>query len=191
MHHHRVIVGLGNPGREYALTRHNFGYLVVEAFARELDISLLAEAKFEGKVGRAVFEDTVVDLLLPTTYMNESGRSIAKFLAFYKLHPSQLIVVVDDMALPFGQLRLRSYGTSGGHNGLKSIQAELGTTEYRRLRIGINEGRNHVEHVLGKFSQEELQLLPECIERSVACLRRLLKENFQKVVNDVNRNQIQ
>jgi PTH1 family peptidyl-tRNA hydrolase len=190
--HHRVIVGLGNPGREYALTRHNLGYLVVEALASELTVSLSAESRFEGRTGRTIVDGVIVDLLLPTTYMNESGRSVAKFLAFYKLCSNQLIVVVDDMALPFGQLRLRPYGTSGGHNGLRSIQMELGTTEYRRLRVGIGAGReSHVEHVLGKFSQEELQLLPECIERSVVCLRRLLKEEFQKVVNDVNRVQIQ
>jgi len=177
--HHRVIVGLGNPGREYVLTRHNFGYLIVEALAQELGVQLLRSAKFEGRVGRALFGDVTVDLLLPTTYMNDSGRSVVKFLEFYKLQPSQLIVVVDDMALPFGQLRLRPYGTSGGHNGLKSMQAELGTTDYCRLRVGIGESQpgGAVEHVLGRFSKEELELLPDCIERSLSLLRKLLQSS--------------
>src|SRR5258708_5742010 len=132
-----LIVGLGNPGREYALTRHNMGYLIVQAFAKAQEWNFKEEMYFEAHVAKGTIEGIKVQLLLPTTYMNLSGRSVQRYVEFYKIPVEGLIVVVDDVALDFGQLRLRTMGSPGGHNGLKSIQYALGTHHYKRLRIGI------------------------------------------------------
>ena len=176
-----VVVGLGNPGREYAMTRHNLGYLVVSELARSLSAKWKLEPRFESIHAEAQFEGMKVHLLLPLTYMNESGRAVAKFLSFYKLGAQALTVVVDDLALPFGQERVRLSGSSGGHNGLKSIQAALGTMEYRRLRLGIGPDtgvlkEEMVDFVLGQFTNEEKKALPEHIMRWVCCLKKLLGE---------------
>lgn len=186
---HHVIVGLGNPGREYELTRHNLGYLVVQALAQELGLRFKNEPKFECVMASGSYEGGRVDLLLPLTYMNESGRSVAKFLAFYKLEPKDIVVAVDDMALPFGQMRIRSMGSPGGHNGLKSIQNALSTSYYLRLRLGIGtaSSEQHIDYVLGQFTSEEKKMLPEYISGAMSCLKRLLKENYHNVANDINR----
>ena len=187
--HHLVIVGLGNPGREYQDTRHNLGFLVVQALATELKVNFAMQSKFESAVAESRVLGKRVHFLLPQTYMNESGRAVAKFLNFYKLSAKELIVVVDDMDLPVGHLRIRLTGGPGGHNGLKSIQFALGTFEYLRLRMGIgrDETAQSVDHVLGRFTSEEKKLLPEYIAQGVRCLKRLITEDFHKVANDINR----
>jgi peptidyl-tRNA hydrolase, PTH1 family len=182
----RVVVGLGNPGKEYEMTRHNLGFLVVEKLAEKLEASWKYQAKFESRIA----ETKSTDLLLPQTYMNESGRAVGAWLSFYKLQVSQLIVVVDDMDLPFGHMRIRREGTSGGHNGLKSIQQVLGTTEYLRVKMGIGRGDHAVDHVLSRFTKEEKKILPEFIQQGADCVERLLEEDFEKVANDVNRKKI-
>ena len=184
-----VIVGLGNPGKEYEQTRHNIGFLIVQALADKLKIAFSRQTKFEAKVAQGMVHDVKVHLLLPETYMNESGRSVGKLLDFYKLTANELLVVVDDMALPFGHLRVRLKGSAGGHNGLKSIQEVLGTDEYLRLRVGIGKDVRvpSYDHVLGRFTSEEKKGLCDVLAQSVACLQRLITEDFHKVANDVNR----
>jgi peptidyl-tRNA hydrolase, PTH1 family len=192
------FVGLGNPGPEYENTRHNVGFLVIEEVAKKLGCSLNYEARFEGwhanakvacaKVASAKVASQKVELLKPATFMNESGRSVAKLLAYYRIEPSQLVVVVDDMALDFGQLRLRQMGSSGGHNGLKSVAEHVGTTHYARLRIGIGKPDvGHVDHVLGRFTKHERKLLDASIELAGTTLLRLVTEDFARVATDVNR----
>lgn len=184
-------MGLGNPGPEYQNTRHNVGFLVIEAVAKKLGCSLKYEARFEGWHARTKVASQTVELLKPATFMNESGRSVAKLLGYYRIEPSQLVVVVDDMALAFGQLRLRQMGSSGGHNGLKSVAAAFGTTHYARLRIGIGKADvGHVDqvgHVLGRFTEQERKLLEASIELAGATLLRLVTEDFARVATDVNR----
>ena len=160
-----LIVGLGNPGAKYAETRHNIGFKVVEALAKELDgsfslqkVAEKAEVKFKGR--------TLV-LVKPTTYMNLSGKAVNYYLQQEKIPKENLVVVTDDIALPFGKLRMKGKGSDGGHNGLKDIQATLNTTEYTRLRFGVgadfSKGRQ-VDYVLGEWSPEERETLQERID---------------------------
>lgn len=180
-----VVVGLGNPGKEYEKTRHNIGFMVLQALADDLGLSFRKEDRFEGYRAKA----SGLELLLPTTYMNESGRAVQKLLRYFQIAPSKVLVVVDDMDLPFGQLRLKAFGGSGGHNGIKSLEEHLGTTHFARLRVGI--GRpvlgSQVNYVLGGFTQEEAKLLPKVIEEALAGVKRLFVEDFSKVASDVNR----
>ena len=133
----RLIVGLGNPGPEYETTRHNVGFWFVDHLAAKLKISLAPQSKFFGKAGR----DGDVWLLEPTTYMNRSGQAVAALANFYKITPAEVLVIHDDLDLPPGGIRLKQGGGNGGHNGLKDIQAKLGTPDFWRLRIGIGHPR--------------------------------------------------
>jgi PTH1 family peptidyl-tRNA hydrolase len=187
----RVIVGLGNPGKKYELTRHNIGFLVLEALARRNGMSLKEEKEFHGKVAKGVIADQSVFLLMPTTYMNESGRAVRRYLDFYKIPSEHLLVVVDDVALAFGQLRLRKMGSPGGHNGLKSIELHLGTQNYARLRMGIGRNLQDVnlaDYVLGNFSQEEQTELPNFVQKGAQILERLVTEGLSCVMNSGNIN---
>jgi peptidyl-tRNA hydrolase, PTH1 family len=186
----RVIVGLGNPGRKYEMTRHNMGFLVVKAFADSLGWSFKDETVFCAYIAKGKIDDIVVHLVLPTTYMNESGRAVRKYADFYKLSNENVVVVNDDVALEFGQTRMRIDGSSGGHNGLKSIENHLGTRHYVRLRMGIGRSNDSDEalsdYVLDTFSKDELIGLNEFIDRGVKALRRLMKESITLVMNDIN-----
>ena len=133
----RLIVGLGNPGPEYETTRHNVGFWFVDHLADKLKVSLAPQSKFFGKAGR----DGDVWLLEPTTYMNRSGQAVAALATFYKITPAEVLVIHDDLDLPPGGIRLKQGGGNGGHNGLKDIQAKLGTPDFWRLRIGIGHPR--------------------------------------------------
>lgn len=185
----KLFVGLGNPGPEYALTRHNMGYIVIQGFAELQGWSLKEIKQFHGKCVKGQVEDAIVHLLLPTTYMNESGRAIRKYLDFFKIPFDQLVVVCDDTDLGFGEMRLRASGSTGGHNGLKSIEAHIGTRDYVRLRVGIGEKhslQDLADYVLDRFTQGELQSLPNVVQQGVSVLKRLLNENNAAVMNAVN-----
>lgn len=184
-----LIVGLGNPGREYALTRHNMGYLVVQSLAHAQGWVFKEESSFHAMVAKGRINHTLLHLLLPLTYMNESGRAVRRYIDFYKLEPRHLIVVTDDTAIAYGQMRVRSSGSAGGHNGLKSIQAHLHTQDYVRLRMGIgqeNQCRTLADYVLDTFTSEERQALPDFIERGVGIVKRLISEPISSVMNSVN-----
>jgi PTH1 family peptidyl-tRNA hydrolase len=149
-----LIAGLGNPGREYALTRHNIGWLVVDELARRADTTF--KAKFAGRLGESRLCDRRVALLKPETYMNESGRSIGPALRFFKLEPAQLLVIHDDVDLEEGRLQARLGGGLAGHNGLKSIAQVLGSSDFLRLRIGVGrpghgDRRSVADYVLSGF----------------------------------------
>ena len=185
-----LFVGLGNPGKKYEMTRHNIGFLTIKLLSHDLGVSLREDKRFLGWVAKKQTAELTVHLLLPATYMNESGNAVKRYVDFYKLHPEQIVIVTDDIALPFGQLRLRKQGSAGGHNGMKSVQAHLGTTHYARLRMGIGEMEEGslVDYVLDMFTQEERTALPEFIEKGASVLKRLLSEDINHVMNDVNKN---
>ena len=149
-----LIVGLGNPGPQYEMTRHNLGYLVVQAFARQLGWSLKEDRRFNAKVAKGVAGDHALHLLLPLTYMNLSGNALRRYLDYFKIALGHFIIITDDIALPFSQMRLRSMGSAGGHNGLKSIEACLGTSHYKRLRMGIGHPG---EKMLANYVLENLR----------------------------------
>ncbi len=185
----RLVVGLGNPGKEYERTRHNLGFLVIERLAEEWGIPLKKERKFLGWMGRGKVGERDLILLMPTTYMNESGRAVQKVCHYYQLAPNEVAVIADDAALPFEELRLRGGGSSGGHNGLKSIEQALGTQNYVRLRMGVGHRGELTSHVLGPFNREEGEALPALLQRGAEVVVRLAKEPLELVMNDVNRKE--
>lgn len=183
-----VVVGLGNPGQAYAMTRHNMGYLVAGGLAKELGLSFKDEGRFLSLVAKGVIDKVKVHILCPTTYMNLSGQAVRSYLDYHKLTSSHVLVIVDDVALAFGEMRLLASGGTGGHNGLKSIQAHLGTAVYKRLRIGIGSHKDEPleDYVLSPFDAGESKLLPRVIEGGVKVVQRLLKERFAEVMSSVN-----
>ncbi len=160
----RLIVGLGNPGREYGQTRHNVGFMILDRLAQRAAIPFRHESKWDADIAARAG----VTLCKPLSYMNQSGQPVAELSRFYKIGPRETLIVLDDVALPLGKLRLRPGGSAGGHNGLQSILDHLGTEEVPRLRVGIGaaEGRTLVHHVLGRFSGEETETLEESLARA-------------------------
>nr|MBA2570220.1 aminoacyl-tRNA hydrolase [Chloroflexota bacterium] len=152
----KIVVGLGNPGRQYEATRHNVGWMVLDRIADRAGWSGRAKARDAAAVARGRHGDLDLVLVKPTTYMNLSGLAVRKVLARERAPLEDLLVVVDDFALPLGRLRLREEGSAGGHNGLRSIIAEMGTQRFARLRVGIGEpSRQAVDHVLSRFAADE------------------------------------
>ena len=164
----KLICGLGNPGAEHTGDRHNAGYLVVDRLASRVGIAL-DMGKFDGRFGAGRLGAQRVLLLKPETYMNLSGQSVGAAARFYKVAPTDVLVVHDELDLPFGRLQLKSGGGTAGHNGLKSILLGLGEESFARLRVGVGkpEGKQKVVgHVLSSFSAEERGLLPELLDRA-------------------------
>lgn len=186
--HSLLFVGLGNPGSQYEMTRHNMGFLVLKEFAKKQGWVLKQDRRFNALTVKGIIEEVEVHLLLPMTYMNLSGTAVKRYLDYYKFPLTRLFVVTDDVALPFGQFRLRSSGSAGGHNGLKNIEALLGTSDYSRVRIGVGYPGEKVlaDYVLERFSSSEQQDLQKVINRGVSVLERLLKESLSQVMNAVN-----
>jgi len=187
----RFVVGLGNPGAQYEWTRHNLGFMLVDLLAREAGAQVKRK-DCRALVGRALIENETIELIKPQTFMNLSGESITCLLG--KQEPKlkaarDLIVISDDLALPFGTLRLRARGSAGGHNGLKSIIASIKTDEFIRLRIGI--GADHpvtdtARYVLDEFSRHERSELQAILERSAEALRAILRDGIEKAMAQYN-----
>lgn len=180
----RIIAGLGNPGASYASTRHNVGFMALDALAREWGAvwKLDKARKAELASGPGVL------LVKPQTYMNDSGFCVGPLMRYFKFTPEQVLVIYDDTALPVGALRLRAGGSDGGHNGMKSLIAHLGSDRFPRLRIGIGSHgvKTLVGHVLGNFSPEERPLIEEGVQRAVQAVRLMLAEGFQAAANQFN-----
>ncbi len=179
-----LITGLGNPGSEYDETRHNIGFRALRAFAAKQGFVFRRALNGMGELAQGNIGETKVVLLLPMTYMNTSGNATRLFSDYFKLAPDKLLVVCDDIYLPFGKMRLREKGSAGGHNGLKSIESHLGTLEYSRLRLGIGEefDGDLAEHVLSKFTEEEQKKLPEFLEGAVETIYHWITEGATKAV---------
>ncbi len=184
----RLFVGLGNPGDEYARTRHNLGFLVVERFAERQKWPWKEKKSFNGAIAQGVIEGQTICLLRPMTFMNESGRSVEKVKNYFQFQTKDMVVVYDDIGLSFGVLRLRDQGSSGGHRGIESLFDALGTRTFPRLRVGIGhpEKRNKADYVLDRFTQEEELSLDEVIQESMKVLDLLLTDSVEKVMNRIN-----
>jgi PTH1 family peptidyl-tRNA hydrolase len=183
----KLIVGLGNPGREYRDTRHNVGFLVVEEIARRHDIGWAAGPSQvpEALVGK-MFGANPLMLAKPLTFMNLSGNAVAGLVRYYDVAAEDLLVVVDEAALPFGRIRARARGSAGGHNGLKSVIERLGTTEFPRLRLGVGRGdgrRDLADHVLSKFETGERADLESLIVRAADAAEMFAAEGISQVMN--------
>lgn len=182
-----LLVGLGNPGADYVRTRHNIGFMVLDALARSSGVSFSPERL--GDVARARHKGRQLILVKPSTFMNLSGKAVRYWMDAEKVDADRMMVITDDINLPFGTLRVRAKGSDGGHNGLKDIQAVLGSAAYPRLRFGVGAdfgpGRQ-VDHVLGKFSEEEERSLAERLDRTVALLQSFAFIGLQRTMNTFN-----
>lgn len=178
-----LIVGLGNPGKKYEMTRHNLGFMIVKAFAEKHGWAFKKERFLKGEVALGREDEAQIIMLLPDTYMNLSGQAVRKTVDFFKVALSDLIVVCDDIALDFGVIRYRDKGSSGGHKGLKDIEVQLGTQEYSRLRAGIGDRECGLleDYVLSPFIEEEKIRLPEVIKEGVGFLEKWLVHQKIKV----------
>jgi PTH1 family peptidyl-tRNA hydrolase len=187
----RLIVGLGNPGVEYAETRHNAGFWFCERLARDLKVSFAKESRYQGWVANARLSDVTggIWLLMPATFMNESGRAVQALMHFYRIEPAEMLVVHDELDLPPGRMQLRFGGGLGGHNGLKSIAAHLGTQDYWRLRVGIGHpgDRNEVvNYVLRPPRKEEGIEIDTALDRALLAWPFLAKADFNAASQRIN-----
>ncbi len=183
----KLVVGLGNPGPEYAQTRHNAGFMALARLAQRHDITGV-KAKFHGQLLDGLVAGQRALLLCPMTYMNRSGQAVAEAARFHKIDTDDILIVVDEIALPIGRIRMRSGGSAGGHNGLKDIQQHLGTSDYPRLRIGIDPpGRvPQVDYVLGKFSPEQRDQLEPALDRTCDAIESWLSQGIEKTMSLFN-----
>ncbi len=181
-----LIVGLGNPGKEYAGTRHNIGFEAVDYIADKYNIEL-NRIKFKGIFGEGMINGKKVILLKPTTYMNLSGESIREVVNFYKISNEEIIVIYDDISLEVGRLRIREKGSHGGHNGIKSIIANLSSDVFPRVKIGVGGPKGDlVSHVLGKFSNIEIEILRESIKATSEAVTTILSRDTKEAMNKFN-----
>ena len=164
----KIIAGLGNPGQKYDKTKHNTGFMTMDHYLDEKDLSLDKD-KFEGHWTKQKINGEDVILLEPQTYMNESGRSVSQIAKFFKVDPEDILIIQDDMDMPIGKIRIRANGKSGGHNGIKSIIRDLGTEKFNRLKIGIRHPKNTtvVSWVLTPFNDEQQKLMDDAFDTSV------------------------
>ena len=185
-----LIVGLGNPGSEYEWSRHNLGFMLIDKLASDAQVTV-GRRECSALVGRTELEGTVVKLIKPQTYMNLSGQTVSCLVAKHPVEKrgSQLVVISDDLALPLGRIRIRERGSAGGHNGLKSIIAMLGTDEFLRLRIGIQPEHpiaDTKKFVLDSFAKSERAVVKEVIDKSAQAIRAILKDGALKAMGEFN-----
>lgn len=185
-----IIVGLGNPGRRYANTRHNVGFDTVDVLAGRYHIDV-EQGRFQGLLGKGVIEGRPVVLAKPLTFMNLSGQCVRELVNFFKIdETSELIVIYDDISLPPGQLRIREKGSAGGHNGIKSIIAHLGGQDFLRVKVGIGEkppGYDLADYVLSHFTKEERAALDGALERAADAVVRMITDGADAAMNEYNR----
>jgi len=184
-----LIVGLGNPGKQYENTRHNCGFRALDILGQKLNCKI-DKAKFQGLYGQVKYKDTKLFLLKPMTYMNLSGRSLLQLSAYFSIPPQRIIVLFDDISLPLGKLRIRGDGSAGGHNGIKSIISELGSQEFPRIKIGVG-GKAHPEQdladwVLSGFTKDEDKILTTALERGAEAALCIIDRGVSAAANSYN-----
>lgn len=185
-----IIVGLGNPGKQYEHTRHNVGFDTIDVLAERYRISVDAK-KYKALYGKGMIEGNKVILAKPQTYMNLSGESVRELIDFYKIDEAEeLIVIYDDISLEPGQLRLRAKGSAGGHNGIKNIIAHLGGQEFKRIKVGVGEkpkGYDLADYVLSRFSKEERQRVDASLERAADAAVKIITDDMASAMNEYNK----
>ncbi len=188
------LIGLGNPGIKYAKSRHNIGFLLLEILSKKYNANFLLRDKLKCSYSKFKINDLTYRLFLPNTYMNNSGEAVRAILDWYKIDLDQIFIIVDDKDLPLGKIRFRKKGSSGGHNGLKSIIEKLQTNNFNRIRIGIGSppvikgttNFNTISHVLGKISLEEKSILDKVYNRVIESLEQLNTKNEEIFINELN-----
>ena len=184
----RMIVGLGNPGRAYAHTRHNVGFDILDRFAKRRGIRILRRQS-RALVGSFETGGEQILLVKPQTFMNESGQAVADLARKYHLEPTDVLVVYDDIDLPLGKLRIRTRGSSGGHKGMRSIISHLHSEDFPRMRIGIGRAGEAIDHVLSRFNSRERAIIDVTMQRAVDALEMILEEGLEAAMNQYNRSE--
>ncbi|MBK5239737.1 aminoacyl-tRNA hydrolase [Clostridium sp.] len=181
-----LVVGLGNPGDEYKHTRHNVGFDVIDLMKGKYNISI-NRIKFKGVYGEVNISGEKVILLKPSTYMNLSGESVREAVSFYKIPRENIIIIHDDISLDAGKLRIRSKGSAGGHNGLKSIISNLSSDAFTRIKIGVGQPQNSIiPHVLGRSSKEDRVLIEKTFDASIKAVETIIEKGCSEAMNDFN-----
>ena len=183
-----LIAGLGNPTKTYDGTRHNIGFMMIDAIADRFNIDVTTK-KHKALVGRGVIDGVKVILAKPQTYMNLSGESVHEIADFYKIEPENIIIIYDDISLDVGQLRIRKKGSAGGHNGIKNIIAHLGTQEFPRIRVGIGnkpEGWDLADYVLSKYSKAEQEQIDEAAKDTAGAVVYMINDDVDRAMNEYN-----
>ena len=188
------LIGLGNPGKKYSKSRHNIGFLVLENLSRKYNSNFLLKDKLKSSCSEFKINNSTYRLFLPNTFMNNSGDAVRAIVDWYKINLDKIFIIVDDKDLPLGKIRFRKKGSSGGHNGLKSIIEKLQTHEFNRIRIGIgsppsnNEIKNFntISHVLGNISLEEKLILDKVYKRVIESLEQMTIKKEEKIMNELN-----
>ena len=183
----KLIVGLGNPGKEYAGTRHNCGFMVIDRLASKLNVDV-DQNKFKGLYAKVTYHGEDIILLKPQTYMNLSGESVNAMMNFFKIDKEDLLVIYDDLDMPVGKLRLRKTGSAGGHNGIKNIIAHLNSQDFKRIRVGIDRHKymNVADYVLSRFSKVESEAIEQGIENAANAVLDYLDNDFNHAMNYYN-----
>ena len=188
------VIGLGNPGKKYSESRHNIGFLLLKNLSKKYNSNFLLKDKLKSFCSEFQINDSTFRLFLPNTYMNNSGDAVRAIVDWYKINLDQIFIIVDDKDLPLGKIRFRKKGSSGGHNGLKSIIEKLQTNQFNRIRIGIGspksvEGENNfntISHVLGNISLEENSILDKVYKKVIESLEQLNSKKEEFIINELN-----
>ncbi len=188
------LIGLGNPGKKYYKSRHNIGFLLLEKLSKKYNSNFLIKDKLKSFCSEFKINDSIYRLFLPNTFMNNSGDAVRAIVDWYKIDLNQIFIIVDDKDLPLGKIRFRKRGSSGGHNGLKSIIEKLQTNNFNRIRIGIGSppsikgigNFNTISHVLGNISLEEKSILDKVFKRIIKSLEQLNTQREESIINDLN-----
>lgn len=186
----KMIVGLGNPGSKYQQTKHNVGFMAVDRLVKDLDISFTEDKAFKALVGSAFINQEKVYFVKPTTFMNNSGLAVRALLTYYNISTKDLMVIYDDLDMAVGKIRLRQKGSAGGHNGIKSIIAHIGTQEFDRVKIGIgrpSHGMSVINHVLGKFDTDDMITIIVALDKVDKAINYYLQEkSIEKTMQQFN-----
>lgn len=184
-----LVIGLGNPGKQYDMTRHNIGFHIIDYIADKYNAKL-TKLKFKAVYGEADIGGEKVYLVKPQTYMNSSGDSVAEMAQFYKIPPERIIIINDDISLDTGRIRVRGKGSAGGHNGLKSIIYRLNSDQFPRVKIGVgapkHEDYDLVDFVLGRFTKDEIPVMEQAIEKAETAVYEIIKNGVQSAMNKCN-----
>lgn len=186
----KMIVGLGNPGSKYEKTKHNIGFMAIDNIVKNLDVTFTDDKNFKAQIGSTFINHEKVYFVKPTTFMNNSGIAVKALLTYYNIDITDLIVIYDDLDMEVSKLRLRSKGSAGGHNGIKSIIAHIGTQEFNRIKVGIGrplKGMTVIKHVMGQFNTEDNIAISLTLDRVVNVVKFYLQENdFEKTMQKFN-----
>jgi PTH1 family peptidyl-tRNA hydrolase len=188
------LIGLGNPGKKYSKNRHNIGFLLLEKLSKKYNSNFIRKDKLKSYYSEFKVNDSTYRLFLPNTFMNNSGDAVRAIVDWYKINLDQIFIIVDDKDLPLGKIRFRKKGSSGGHNGLKSIIEKLQTNHFNRIRIGIGSPRsveatnklNTISHVLGNISLEENSILDRVFKKVIESLEQLSTKKEEYIINELN-----